>query len=89
MGVRPARGPGKAATVLGLAAGAFLIAASYALRTSDEGRVLAFSALAGLMLGAAFLLIEIVFHEPIMRFVSNHIVQLFDITPKKMKDRAW
>jgi hypothetical protein len=80
-----AAGLAKAATVLGLAAGAFLIAASYALRTGDEARVLATSALAGLMLGAVFLLIEIIFHEPIMRFVNNHIVQLFNITPKKMK----
>jgi O-antigen ligase len=78
-------GLAKAATVLGLAVGAFLIAASYALRTGDEARVLAISALAGLMLGAAFLLIEIIFDEPIVRFVSNHIVQLFEITPKKMK----
>jgi hypothetical protein len=75
----------KAATVLGLAAGAFLIAASYSLRTGDEARVLAKSALAGLLLGAAYLLFEIVFHESIMRFVNNHIVQVFELTPKKMK----
>ena len=78
-------GLAKAATVLGLSAGAFLVAASYSLRTSAEAHVLAKSALAGLLLGGAFLLFEIVFHEPIMRFVNNHLVQVFDITPKKMK----
>jgi hypothetical protein len=81
---RPA-GLAKAATVLGLAVGVFLLAASYSLRTGADARVLAKSALAGLMLGAVFLLIEISFHEPVMRFVNNHLVQLFDITPKKMK----
>lgn len=69
----------------GLAVGVFLLAASYSLRTGADARVLAKSALAGLMLGAVFLLIEISFHEPVMRFVNNHLVQLFDITPKKMK----
>lgn len=73
----------KAATVLGLAAAVFLIAASYAFRTGDEARVLAKSALAGLLLGAVFLLIEISFDEPIMRFVNNHIVQVFNAVPKK------
>jgi O-antigen ligase len=81
---RPA-GLAKAAAVLGLAAGVFLLAASYSLRAGADARVLAKSALAGLMLGAVFLLIEISFHEPVMRFVNNHLVQLFDITPKKMK----
>ncbi len=75
----------KAAGVLGLAVSVFLIAASYSLRTGDEACVLAKSALAGLLLGAVFLLIEIIFDEPIVRFVNNHIVQLFEITPKKMK----
>jgi O-antigen ligase len=77
----------KAATVLGLAAAAFLIAASYSLRTGADARVLAKSALAGLMLGAVFLLIEISFDEPITRFVNNHIVQLFDVSLKKMKTK--
>ena len=75
----------KAVTVLGLAVGAFLIAASYSLRSSDQARVLAKSALAGLLLGAAYLLFEIVFHESVMRFINNHIVQVFQLTPKKMK----
>jgi O-antigen ligase len=75
----------KAATVLGLSAGAFFITASYSLRTGDEARVLAKSALAGLILGAAFLLFEIVFHESVMLFINNHLVQVFEITPKKMK----
>jgi O-antigen ligase len=71
--------------VLGLSAGAFFITASYSLRTGDEARVLAKSALAGLILGAAFLLFEIVFHESVMLFINNHLVQVFEITPKKMK----
>jgi O-antigen ligase len=75
----------KAVTVLGLAAGAFLIAASYSLRSGDQARVLAKSALAGFLLGAAYLLFEIVFHESVMRFINNHIVQVFQLTPKKMK----
>jgi O-antigen ligase len=75
----------KAATVLGLSASAFLVTASYSLRTGAEARVLAKSALAGLILGAAFLLFEIVFHESVMLFINNHLVQVFEITPKKMK----
>ena len=75
----------KAVTVLGLAAGAFLIAASYSLRSSDQARLSAKFALAGLLLGAAYLLFEIVFHESVMRFINNHIVQVFQLTPKKMK----
>ncbi len=71
--------------VLGLSAGALFITASYSLRTGDEARVLAKSALAGLILGAAFLLFEIVFHESVMLFINNHLVQVFEITPKKMK----
>jgi hypothetical protein len=47
--------------------------------------VLAKSALAGFLLGAAYLLFEIVFHESVMRFINNHIVQVFQLTPKKMK----
>jgi len=78
-------GLAKAATVLALSIGAFLIAASYSLRTGAEARVLAKSALAGLIIGAAYLLFEIVFHESLMRFVNNHLVQVFEITPKKMK----
>lgn len=75
----------KAATVLGLAAATFLIAASYSLRSESEARVLAKSALAGLMLGIAFLLIEISFGEPIARFLNNHVIQLFNSSPKKTK----
>jgi O-antigen ligase len=75
----------KAATVLGLSASAFLVTASYSLRTGAEARVLAKSALAGLILGAAFLLFEIVFHESVMLYINNHLVQVFEITPKKMK----
>jgi O-antigen ligase len=78
-------GLAKAATVLALSISAFLIAASYSLRTGVEARVLAKSALAGLIIGAAYLLFEIVFHESVMRFVNNHLVQVFEITPKKMK----
>jgi len=47
--------------------------------------VLAKSALAGFLLGAAYLLFEIVFHESVMRFINSHIVQVFQLTPKKMK----
>jgi hypothetical protein len=75
----------KAATVLGLAAATLLIAASYALRSDREARVLAKSALAGLLLGIAFLLIELSFGEPIARFLNNHVIQLFNISPKKTK----
>jgi hypothetical protein len=71
--------------VLGLAAGVFLIAASYSLRSYDDAVVLARSALFGLLLGVAFLLIEIAFDRPIIRFLSNHGVQLLDINPKKAK----
>lgn len=72
----------KAATVLGLVAGAFLIAASFSLLAGDDTRVLARSALLGLMPGIAFLLIEIVFDEPITRFVSNHIAHVFALRKK-------
>jgi hypothetical protein len=72
----------KAAAVLGLVAGAFLIAASYSLCEVDDVRVLAKSALIGLVPGVAFLLIEIAFGEPITRFISNHIVQLFELRKK-------
>jgi O-antigen ligase len=75
----------KAATVLGLVAAVFLISASYSLREAREARVLAKSALAGLALGIFFLLIEVNFGEPIVRFLTNHVVQLFEITPKKTK----
>jgi hypothetical protein len=75
----------KAATVLGLAAATLLIAASYALRSDREARVLAKSALAGLLLGIAFLLIELSFGEPIARFLNNHVIQLFNVSPKKTK----
>jgi O-Antigen ligase len=75
----------KAVTVLGLSAGAFFITASYSLRSGAEASVLGKSALAGFILGAAFLLFEIVFHESVMLFINNHLVQVFEITPKKMK----
>jgi O-antigen ligase/polysaccharide polymerase Wzy-like membrane protein len=80
-----AAGLAKAAGVLGLAVAVFVIAASYCLRSDADARVLAKSALIGLLIGAAFLLIELAFDEPIMRFVNNNIVQLLDITPKKAK----
>ncbi len=72
----------KAATVLGLAAGAFLIAASFSLLAVDDARLLARSALLGLMPGVAFLLIEIAFDEPITRFISNHIAHVFALRKK-------
>jgi hypothetical protein len=53
----------KAAAVLRLVAGAFLIAASYSLCEVDDVRVLAKSALIGLVPGVAFLLIEIAFRR--------------------------
>jgi len=80
-----AAGFAEAASVLGLAAGVFLIAASYSLRSYDDAVVLARSALFGLLLGVAFLLIEIAFDRPIIRVLSNHGVQLLDINPKKAK----
>jgi hypothetical protein len=52
---------------------------------ATEARVLAKCALAGLLLGAAYLPFEIVFHESVMRFINNHIAQVFQLTPKKMK----
>jgi hypothetical protein len=60
----------KAAAVVGLLAGAFLIAASYSLCAVDGARVLAKSALIGLIPGVAFLLVEIAFGEPITRFAK-------------------
>ncbi len=75
----------KAATVLGLVAAVLLIAASYSLRDPQEARMLAKSALAGLAIGMAFLLIELNFGEPIARFLNNHVVHLFEVTPKKTK----
>src|SRR6185437_12925661 len=54
--------------LLGLIA-AFLIAGSYSLQAPEDVRVLAKCALAGLLTGAAFLLIEIVFDDAIMRFI--------------------
>jgi hypothetical protein len=66
----------KAATVLGLFIAAFSAAAAYSLRAPEDASVLAKCALAGLLLGAAFLLIEIVFDDPIMRFINNNIVKV-------------
>jgi exopolysaccharide production protein ExoQ len=75
----------KSAAVLGIAAAAFLIAASYSLRDHEEARALANSALSGLLIGAAFLLIETLFDEPIMRFIDNHIVHIFNAGRKNSK----
>ena len=75
----------KAAAVLGLVGCGFLIASSFLLQGATETRGLARSALTGLLLGVTFLLIELVLDEPIKRFVANNIVQLFDLSPKKMK----
>jgi hypothetical protein len=72
----PTAGVLKAATVLGLTIAAFLIAGSYSLQAPEDVRVLAKCALAGLLTGAAFLLIEIVFDDAIMRFINNHIVKV-------------
>ena len=47
--------------------------------------MLAKSALIGLVPGVAFLLIEVIFDEPITRFISNHVVLLFKLTPKKVE----
>jgi exopolysaccharide production protein ExoQ len=73
----------KAAAVLGLVVAAFLVASSFTLHAAAEARVLAKSALAGLLLGVTFLLIELAFDGPVKRFVTNNIVQLFDLNPKK------
>lgn len=75
----------KAASILGLVVAAFLIAAFFTLCTADEARVLATAALTGLFIGVAFLLIELAFDQPIMRFVTNHIVALVDISHKKAR----
>lgn len=81
----PAEGMLKAVSVLGLVAAVCVIGASYSLRSDREARVLAKSAIAGLLLGIAFLLIELSFGEPIARFLNNHVVQLFNVSPKKTK----
>jgi exopolysaccharide production protein ExoQ len=75
----------KTASILGLVAAAFLIAAFFTLCTVDEARVLAKSALTGLLIGVAFLLIELAFDQPIKRFITNHIVALVDINQKKAR----
>ncbi|WP_158008033.1 O-antigen ligase family protein [Methyloceanibacter superfactus] len=62
----------------------FLIASSFLLGDPRETRVLAKSALAGLVLGVAFLLLELVFDEPIKRYIANHVILLFDLAPKKV-----
>src|SRR5512143_528983 len=80
-----AEGMLKAASVLGLVAAVCVIGASYSLRSDREAWVLAKSALAGLLLGIAFLRIELSFGEPIARFLNNHVVQLFNVSPKKTK----
>jgi O-antigen ligase len=72
----------KAATVLGLVVATFLTAASYSLRAPEDVGILAKCALAGLLTGAAFLLIEIVFDDPIMRFINNHIVKVMRVGHK-------
>ncbi|HUU66984.1 MAG TPA: O-antigen ligase family protein [Methyloceanibacter sp.] len=74
----------KAAATLGLLAAGFLVAASVMLRDPRQIRVLAKSALAGLLFGVAFLLIELAFDEPVKRFVANHGFRLFDLAPKKV-----
>jgi exopolysaccharide production protein ExoQ len=75
----------KAGAVLGLVACAFLIASSFTLHGARETRGLAKWALIGLLLGVAFLLIEIVWDEPVKLFVTNNIVQMFDFNPKKTR----
>lgn len=74
----------KAAATLGLVVAGFLIASSFLLRDPRETRVLAKSALAGLVLGVAFLLLELVCDEPIKRYIANHVILLFDVAPKKV-----
>ena len=80
-----AEGLAKAASVLGLIVAVCVIGASYSLRSDAEVRVLAKSALAGLICGIIFLLIELSFDEPIARFLNNHVVQLFNLSHKKTK----
>ncbi|MEZ5827691.1 MAG: O-antigen ligase family protein, partial [Hyphomicrobiales bacterium] len=75
----------KAAGTLGLAAAAFLIAASFSLRDEGIAKTLAKAALVGFLVGLGFLAIELAFDEPIKRFITNHIVQLFDVSTKKAK----
>jgi hypothetical protein len=75
----------KAATVLGLLAGAFLIAASYSLRSAEDARVLARWALIGLGLGVVYLLIALAFDQPFKRFITNHLVAVFHVSAKKAK----
>lgn len=73
------------ASVLLVTLAAFLIATSFALRINADARVLAKWSLFGLLLGIGYLLIEFIFDEPIMRFVDNHVVQLFKAGPKNAK----
>ena len=75
----------KAATVLGLIVAVILLASSYSVRDRAEARVLAKWAFLGLMCGIGFLLIELCFDEPVARFLNNHVIQLFKISPKKIK----
>ena len=75
----------KAGSVALMAVAALLIAASVSLREGADAGVLARWTLAGLLLGIAFLLVELVFGEPIMRFLDNHVVHLFNASPKKAK----
>ncbi len=44
-------------------------------------------ALPGLVLGIGFLLIELSFGEPIVRFLNNHVIQLFRCLPQEDQDR--
>lgn len=84
-GLTGGAGFSKAGALLGLVAAGFLVAASFMLRDPRQTRVLAKSALTGLLLGVTFLLIELAFDEPIKRFVTNHGILLFDMAPKKVK----
>jgi O-antigen ligase/polysaccharide polymerase Wzy-like membrane protein len=81
----PGTGLTKAAGMLGLVAGAVFVAASFSLRDAEETCRLARAAVTGLLLGAVYLLIELLLNEPIRRFIANNIIQLFDVVPKKME----
>jgi hypothetical protein len=80
----PGTGLTKAAGLLGLVGGAVLIAASFSLRDAEDTGGLARAAVTGLLLGAIYLLVELLLDEPIRRFIANNIVRLFDVVPKKM-----
>ena len=76
-----AEGLAKAVSVLALGLGVIALAASSSLRTPEEARALAKSAMAELLVGGVFLLIEIFSDQTITSFINNQAPRFASFSP--------